>query len=127
MMLALMMVALVALAGLVIDGGRKLNESETAYAVAEEAARAGAGVVNTSAAYGSGTYKVDVPQALAAARAYLASGGYSGTVTASGNSIKVTVTITKPTAVLSIVGISSMSATGSAVASLETGVTGSGS
>ncbi len=127
LMLALLMVVLVALIGLVIDGGRKLNESETAYAVAEEAARAGAGVVNTSTAYSSGTFEVDVPLALAASRSYLASAGYSGTVTASGNSIRVTVTITESTDVLSVVGISSMSATGSAVASLETGVTGSGS
>ena len=43
LMLAVLMVALLALAGLVIDGGRKLNQSASAYAVAQEAARAGAG------------------------------------------------------------------------------------
>ncbi len=127
LMLALLMVALVALAGLVIDGGKKLNASETAYAVAEEAARAGAGAVNTSLAYSSGNYEVDAPQARAAAQAYLASAGYSGTVRVSGNSITVTVTIRKPTAVLSAVGIDYVTATGTAVASLETGVTGAGS
>ncbi|HUC56238.1 MAG TPA: pilus assembly protein TadG-related protein [Streptosporangiaceae bacterium] len=127
LMLAAFMIVLLALAGLVIDGGRKLNATETAYAVAQEAARAGAGVVNTSEAYRSGTYAVDIPQARAAAAAYLTNAGYEGSVSASGDSITVTVTITQPTAVLSLIGIDSMTVKGSAVASLETGVTGSGS
>jgi len=127
LMLIVMAVALIALAGLVIDGGRKLNETETAYAVAQEAARAGADAVNTSQAYSSGTYVVDLPEARAAAQAYLASAGYSGSVSASGNTIQVTVHITESTAVLSIIGIDSMEATGTADASLETGVTGPGS
>jgi Flp pilus assembly protein TadG len=127
LMLVALSLMLLALAGLVIDGGRKLNESQTAYAVAQEAARAGAGVVNTSLAYRSGTYSVDVPQARAAAQAYLTSAGYIGSVSASGNSIKVTVTISEPTAVLSLIGIDSLTSEGTAVASLQTGVTGSGS
>lgn len=127
MMLAVLMVVLLAFAGLVIDGGRKLDTTEKAYAVAQEAARAGAGQVNTVAAYGSGTFKVDVPQALAAARAYLASAGYRGSVSASGNNIKVTVWVSERTTVLSLIGINTLSSTGSAVASLVTGVTGPGS
>jgi Flp pilus assembly protein TadG len=126
-MLIGLMMAMLALAGLVIDGGRKLDASQKAYAIAEEAARAGAGQVNTSAAYGSGTFKVDVPQALGAARAYLASAGYSGDVSASGNKIKVVVHVTERTALLSLIGIPSFSSTGSAVASLVAGVTGPGS
>lgn len=127
LMLIALMVALLALAGLVIDGGRKLDASEKAFAIAQEAARAGAGQVNTSAAYRSGTFKVDVPQALAAARAYLATAGYSGSVTAAGNKIRVTVHVTERTAVLSLIGIRTFSSTGSAVASLVSGVTGPGS
>ncbi len=127
LMLAVLMVALLAFTGLVIDGGRKLDQTENAYAVAQEAARAGAGMVNTSAAYGSGTYSVDLAQALAAARAYLAKAGYSGTVSGSGNKISVTVTIVLRTTVLSLVGIDTMTARGNAVASLVTGVTGPGS
>ena len=42
-------------------------------------------------------------------------------------SIQVTVTVTAPTQVLSIIGIDSMTSTGSATASLVTGVTGPGS
>ena len=127
LMLAGFMVALLALAGLVIDGGRKLNQSANAFAVAQEAARAGAGMVNRSAAYRSGTFLVDQAQAVAVARAYLASAGYPGTVTADGTQrIRVTVTVTEHTLVLSLIGIDTMTSTGSAVASLVTGVTGPG-
>src|SRR5258708_2833637 len=80
LLLALLMVALLALVGLVIDGGRKLNQSASAYAIAQEAARAGAGMVDRSVAYRSGTFGVDEAQALAAARAYLVSAGYTGSV-----------------------------------------------
>jgi Flp pilus assembly protein TadG len=127
LMLAALMVALLALAGLVIDGGRKLNQSASAYAIAQEAARAGAGMVDRSAAYRSGTFRVDEGQALTAARAYLASVGYTGAVSGDGTQrIRVTVTVTEPTLVLSLIGIDSMTSTGSAVASLVTGVTGPG-
>ncbi|HVB46432.1 MAG TPA: pilus assembly protein TadG-related protein [Streptosporangiaceae bacterium] len=128
LMLAALMVVLLALAGLVIDGGRKLNQTENAYAVAQEAARAGAGIVDRSAAYSAGRFQVDQPQAIAAARAYLASAGYHGSVSAFGTErIRVSVTVTERTAVLSLVGIDSMTSTGTAVASLVTGVTGPGS
>jgi Flp pilus assembly protein TadG len=127
LMLLVLMVVMLALAGLVIDGGRKLNATEQAYAIAQEAARAGAGQVNTSAAYRSGTYRVDIPEALAAARSYLASAGYSGSVSASGNNIRVTVHVTERTTLLSLVGIDTLKSSGSAVASLVTGVTGPGS
>jgi Flp pilus assembly protein TadG len=126
-MLAVLMLVLLAFAGLVIDGGRKLDSTEKAYAVAQEAARAGADQVNTAAAYGSGTFKVDVPQALAAARAYLARAGYRGSVSALGNKIRVTVWVFERTTVLSLVGIDNFRSRGSAVASLVTGVTGPGS
>jgi len=127
LMLAVLMVALLALAGLVIDGGRKLNQSASAYAIAQEAARAGAGLVDRSAAYSSGTFRVDQAQAVAAARAYLASAGYTGTVSVDGaRRIRVTVTVTEHTLVLSLIGINTMTSTGSAVAALVTGVTGPG-
>lgn len=127
LMLAVLMVPLLALAGLVIDGGRKLNQSASAYAIAQEAARAGAGMVDRSAAYGSGTFRVDEAQAVAAARAYLSRAGYAGTVSADGmQRIRVTVTITSHTLVLSLIGIDTMTSTGSAVAVLVTGVTGPG-
>lgn len=128
LMLTVLMVSLLALAGLVIDGGRKLNEAENAYAIAQEAARAGAGQVNRSVAYGSGVFKVDQAQAIAAAQDYLTSTGHQGTVTAVGaDRISVSVTITENTDVLSLIGIGTMTSTGTAVASLVSGVTRPGS
>jgi len=135
LMLAALSVALIALAGIVIDGGAKLRAAENADAVAQEAARAGAGIVNQSTAYSTGTFVVDQSQAIAAARAYLAAaatafrpdGGLHGTVAAHGRaSIRVTVTVSEPTSVLSIIGIDSMSSTGAATAALVAGVTGPG-
>jgi Flp pilus assembly protein TadG len=135
LMLAALSVALIALAGIVIDGGAKLRAAENADAVAQEAARAGAGIVNQSAAYSTGTFVVDQSQAIAAARAYLAAaasayradGSLQGAVAAQGReSIRVTVTVSEPTSVLSIIGIDSMRSTGAATASLVTGVTGPG-
>jgi len=108
LMLAVMFVALLALAGIVIDGGAKLNQAENAAAIAQEAARAGAGMVNQANAYTHGSFTVDHGSALPV-----------GT-----QSIEVTVTVTGPTRVLSIVGIDSMTSTASATASLVTGVTG---
>jgi Flp pilus assembly protein TadG len=133
LMLAALSVALIALAGIVIDGGVKLRAAENADAIAQEAARAGAGIVNQSTAYSTGTFVVDQSQAITAARAYLtaaahggmANGSLRGAVAAQGrDSIRVTVTVTEPTSVLSIIGIDSMSSTGAATASLVTGVTG---
>jgi Flp pilus assembly protein TadG len=127
LMLAALGVALIALAGIVIDGGTKLRAAENADAVAQEAARAGAGMVDQSTAYAHGTFVVDQAQAISAARGYLTAGGFQGTVTASGRAaIEVRVTITEPTRVLSIIDINSMTSTGSATASLVTGVTGPG-
>jgi Flp pilus assembly protein TadG len=127
LMLAVLFVALLALAGLVVDGGAKLDADQSAAAAAQEAARAGAGMVNQAAAYSAGTFTVDQGQALAAAQHYLAAGGYRGTARPAGrNSIRVTVTVTAPTSILSLIGIDSVSATESATAVLVAGVTGPG-
>jgi hypothetical protein len=133
LMLLALFVALIALAGIVIDGGAKLNQAENADAIAQEAARAGAGMVNQATAYASGRFTVDPGQAVAAAWQYLASNGYdaadgytASVTTAGPDSIQVTVTVTSHTKVLSIIGINTMTSTGSATASLVTGVTGPG-
>lgn len=127
LMLLVMFVALLALAGIVIDGGAKLDQAENANAIAQEAARAGAGMVNQSKALATGSFTVDQAQALTAAQRYLAHLGYRCCAVADGpDAIRVTVTVTAPTHVLSIIGIDTMRSTGSATASLATGVTGPG-
>jgi hypothetical protein len=126
LMIVVLFAVLAALAGIVVDGSAKLTADETAVALAQEAARAGATTVNVSAAYSAGTFVVDQRQALAAARSYLVGAGYDQfTVSAIGvRAIRVSVTITEPTRFLSLIGIDSFTSTGEATASLVTGVTG---
>jgi hypothetical protein len=125
-MVVVLFVALAALAGIVVDGGSKLAADENAVALAQEAARAGATTVSVSSAYASGVFVVDQRQALAAARSYLIDAGYDQfTVSAAGlRAIRVSVTITEPTSFLSLIGVDSFTSTGTATASLITGVTG---
>jgi hypothetical protein len=126
LMIVVLFAVLAALAGVVVDGGRKLAGDENANAVAQEAARAAATVVDTSRAYASGSFVVDEQQALAAARGYLVAAGYrQNTVVAQGSdAIKVSVRITEPTTFLALIGVESFTCTGSATAELVTGVTG---
>jgi hypothetical protein len=127
LMLVVLFVGLLAMVGIVIDGGAKLAEAENAASAAQEAARAGAGIVNQARAYSSGSFTVARTQALIAARSYIAAAGYQGTASPLGaDSIQVTVTVTEPTRVLSIIGINSMTSTGTATAQLVSGVTGPG-
>jgi hypothetical protein len=126
LMIVVLFVVLAALAGIVVDGGAKLAADETAVALAQEAARAGATTVDVSRVYASGAFVVDPSEALAAAHSYLVSAGCDQfTVVAVGaRAIRVSVTITEPTRFLSLIGVDSFTSTGSATASLLTGVTG---
>ena len=134
LMLIIMFVSLLALAGLVIDGGAQLDAASNASAIAQEAARAGAEQVNQSTAYSSGTFEVNPAEAIAAAQAYLATvraslsvTEFSGTATVIGpRTIRVTVTVREPAKVLSLIGVNWISASESATATLVTGVTGPG-
>jgi Flp pilus assembly protein TadG len=129
LMLAVLFVALIALAGIVVDGGAKLTAAENAAAIAQEAARAGAGIVDANTAHQSGTFVVSENQAITAADSYLsqAGAGVTGQATPGpegSDEIVVHVTVTVPTRVLSIIGITTMHASGTATANLVSGVTG---
>ena len=126
LMIVVVFVALMALAGLVVDGGAKLIADENAVALAQEAARAGATTVDVSRAYASGSFVVDQGRALDAARRYLVGAGYDQFSLARDGvrAIRVRVTITEPTKFLSLIGIDSFTCTGTATATLVTGVTG---
>ncbi len=126
LMVVVLFVVLAALAGIVVDGGAKLIADEDAVALAQEAARAGATTVNVSSAYASGSFVVARAQALAAARRYLVDAGCDRfAVAAVGTrTIRVSVTITEPTRFLSLIGVDAFTSTGTATASLVTGVTG---
>ncbi len=123
---AITVIGLLVALGFIVDAGQKLQAGQQARAIAEEAARAGAGQVNRSAAYAhGGTFTAD-PAAAAAARTYLAQTGHAGAVTVTGDrTIQVTVTITEPAVFTAIIGISQVSATQTATANLFQGITGS--
>jgi Flp pilus assembly protein TadG len=123
-LVVILFLALLAAAGLVVDGGAKLRAARQASAVAEEAARAGAGRVNRDQAYAhGGSFVIDRTSAVAAARNYLSSSGVTGSVAMSGTrSIRVTVTVDKPTVLLSLVGIGHLHVTRTATADLLQGI-----
>lgn len=125
LLLAVLFIPLACLAGLVVDGGAKLNADQNAIGIAQEAARAGAALVDPSTAYATGTFVVDEPAAILAARAYLAAvqmPGLQGRVTADGaTAIEVTVTLTTATRFLALIGIDSMTSTATARAVLRPG------
>lgn len=109
--------------GLAVDGGAKLRAGWEAVGIAEEAARAGAGQIDRAAAYEGREFIIDRGAAVRAAQAYLSAAGHSGTVAIAGpNAIRVRVTVTKPTWLLSMVGLSSVSMTATATADLVSGV-----
>ncbi|RBQ21186.1 hypothetical protein DP939_00135 [Spongiactinospora rosea] len=121
----IMITVLLLFVGLSVDGGAKLRAGWEAVGAAEEAARAGAGQVDRAAVYRGTQGRVDRGAAVRAARAYLAAGGHSGTVQIAGpGSIAVSVTVRKPTWLLSMVGLTSVSMTATSTASLVSGVEG---
>ncbi|WP_301174598.1 pilus assembly protein TadG-related protein [Actinomadura geliboluensis] len=111
--------------GAVVDFEQVLEARQDANTVAQEAARAGAGRVDRNRAYARGQFVVDRESALRAARSYLRSSGYRGTVTVAGRrAIHVHVSTTRPARFLSVIGISVLHAEGAATANLTTGVEG---
>ena len=105
-------VALLAVGGLVADGGRILTARREAANVAESAARAGAQAIDLHALRTTGALVLDPTVARTDAYAYLRVNGYTGTVTADANQVHVTVTIRRATVMLSAVGLRSYSVTG---------------
>jgi Flp pilus assembly protein TadG len=122
------MVALLAVAGLVYDGGQALAAKTTAIDIAQEAARAGAQQVNLASFRATGQVVLDAPAAQAAAQAYLAGTGTGDTVTVSvtGDTVTVTVAHVQPTVFLGLIGIRALHVTGTATAAAESGVAGPG-
>lgn len=105
--MVLFTVALLAVAGLVIDGGYALGAKREAMNVAEQAARAGADSLDQGALR-DGEVRVLPSQASAAAQTYLSSVGATGTVSVTGGEVTVTVSSRQDTTLLSAVGVSSI-------------------
>jgi len=125
-LVAVLGVALLLMLGLVVDGGRQLIAYRRAANVAEQAARAGAGALNP-AGLRTGSYTLDPAAATTAARRYLSAAQPDGQVTASsvtvtGNTVTVAVTIRRTTTFLAAVGITGVTATAGGRAQLVHGV-----
>ncbi|WP_395107564.1 TadE/TadG family type IV pilus assembly protein [Actinomadura sp. SCN-SB] len=111
--------------GAIVDFGQKLQARHDAYAIAQEAARAGAGQVDLDHAYAEGRFVVDHARSVRAAQSHLRASGQTGSVTVIGpRSIRVRVTITKPALFLSLIGIPTLTVNGVATADLVTGAEG---
>lgn len=111
----IMAVALVACAGLVVDGGRLVAGRTEAADHAENAARVGA---QEAADLRGEAWSINPAAASAAAQTYLDSHGVSGTVAVSGRTITVTVTVSKTMTLLGVVGPSNRSVTATRAAEL---------
>lgn len=120
----IMVTAILLFAGLVLDGGLALAAKVRAVGEAQEAARAGAQEIDLAAYRATGTLRLVPQQASAAARSYLAAAGHSGSVSVAGNTVNVTVTISQPTELLGLIGIGSITVTGSGQAQPQRGIDG---
>ena len=121
-----LIVALMVVAGLVVDGGRAINARADAMDAAEQAARAGAAQLDQTSLRSGGAVRLDRAAAEVAARDYLRARGYPGkaiTATAGDAAIEVTVRDDVATSLLQLLFIDTMSVQGRATARPALGIT----
>ncbi|MFJ7213602.1 pilus assembly protein TadG-related protein [Amycolatopsis sp. NPDC098790] len=118
-----LMIGLLALAGLGLDGGLALATKVRATGQAESAARAGAQAIDLAAYRETGALRLAPAHAEELARRYLADVGATGSVTATTDTVAVTVTTSQRTQLLSLVGIPAIDAHGSGAAHPQRGIT----
>jgi hypothetical protein len=109
-------VALLMFAGLALDGGLALAAKVRAIGEAQEAARAGAQAIDLTAYRTSGTLRLRPDQARTRARSYLTATGDSGTIQATDHTVTVIVTARQRTQLLGLIGLGSLTVTGSGTA-----------
>jgi len=120
------LVALIAVAGLVFDGGNILAAHRRADDEAGGAARAAAQQVSESSLLGAGSVSIDASRVQAAVDNYLAPTGHTGVVAVEGDHVSVAVTFRQPLQILGIVGLLSSSIRGEGSARAVRGVTAPG-
>jgi hypothetical protein len=96
--------------GVVIDGGRQLSLQMDARYKAQEAAQFGADQLSRESLYESNP-RVDNVAAIEAVDSFLTSRHLSGKVWVDNNTVYVTVSESKPTLLLSIIGLNSITVT----------------
>lgn len=115
-------VIVLAVAGLVFDGGTLLNAKREAMDQAEQAARAGAQEIDPATVLAGGAPHLDRIKASERARAFLNAQGLDGSVVASADSVTVTVTRRQHLAFLQTLGLPDRSVAGTATARPEHGL-----
>lgn len=120
----LMTVALLAVAGLVLDAGIALSQKVQALDLAQAAARAGAQELDLVKYRTTNVAELDPARAAAAARTWLASAGVDGDASATTTTVTVTVRRTSNTQLLTLVGVSQLHVSATASATAVQGVTG---
>jgi Flp pilus assembly protein TadG len=120
----IMTIALLLVAGLVLDAGMALSVKVQALDVAQSAARAGAQELNLTAYRTSGIAELNPAQAESAARTWLTTAGFTGEATATTHTVTVTVHGTSRTQLLHLVGVRQLAVSATATATAVQGVTG---
>lgn len=116
-----MFAALIAVLGLVVDAGGAAAAKARAQTAAAEAARAGASEIDLDFLRTNGIIRLDPAAAQAAAGAWLAATGHTGTTSATIAEVTVTVEASHPTQILTAVGIGAIPVTATATASPDQG------
>jgi Flp pilus assembly protein TadG len=98
--------AFTVLLGLVVDGGRVIDERAAASRAAAQAARAGADALS-AASVRSGSDAVDAETARARAQSYLRDAGMDGTVSVAGDTVTVRITAESENQILGVIGVTS--------------------
>ena len=104
----ILIVAVLAFAGLVLDGGLAVATKVSALSAAQSAARAGARELDLTALRAQGVIRLDPVAAGDAARAWLARTGLAGTVTVTADTVTVSVRTSRRTQLLQMVGVRSI-------------------
>jgi len=98
--------AFTVLLGLVVDGGRVIDERVAASRAAAQAARAGADALS-AASVRNGSDAVDAETARARAQSYLRDAGMDGTVSVAGDTVTVRITAESENQIFGVIGVTS--------------------
>lgn len=118
----LSVVAMLVLAGLVVDGGFVLAARRRAIDEANGAARAGAQALAIPTYRSTGDVAIDPAAAEQAAQGFLNASGHTGVVRVQEDRVSVTLTFDQPTALLHLIGIDHVTVSGRGSAQSVRGV-----
>lgn len=102
---AVFTVALIAVAGLVVDGGYVLASRQRAYDEADAAARAAAQAVDIDALRAGDPLAIDRDEAQRRVDEYLAATGHQGVATVEGGEVTVRLSFSQPLVMLDAFGV----------------------